>query len=674
MAVRSSEIELHPLVPTIDEKYAAKNPFPWKKWSIVVVSLIGVAWYFTHGRPTETTDHSTSQEIHQAVHKTDAKAPSFTAGTDALTINGAGDPTRNGANATKSQPFKKGTSVSKTPERPLNVPEMMQAVAAARDGLVAQLRLQYGEYFDAMFLNGDGTSRGRTVFASGNDRSTLSWTRFRRKLIMKLLQTTMTDQNVMVPLVWATGGHSATAGHGNFYNESYTAYLGQAAKSVFRAVGIQFVARGYAMGGTAAAPEIALCAKEIFGADIDVLVWDFGMTDGNNIWKQLLYHWRAGLIKTSRPLHLAYHVEGSFMLNRQKAVQDMEDLGLAAMVSSQSVVDAVLAAVPDSFGLTEEQIAQMPSFVRNFKCETQIENGDPYCKTDKFDLSLCPNRKYRTNWHPGWKWHAVMGYLCAFFLFEVLDDALKELAAMTVDDPSSLREQLLSTETAEYARFATAPVPTLFQEVLPPSGIDGFSLETFIKSPNYCHTAKLPAEIRHKGILTESDQTGFFTYDKGISLLVAETTSNFGELMRLVYSDADRFECSRVMTMDYKDYFYVNRSDGWKKLVVPNDSALQEYGSGHPLEGMVVLCFALCPWEKCPKGALHQSTFPDQFQLKINGKAVSELWPLLECAIARHAEGYKWTPNANGRMEVSAQVLQVAPSGSYLRLSSVIVW
>ena len=31
------------------------------------------------------------------------------------------------------------------------------------------------------------------------------------------------------------------------------------------------------MGGTNSFPELALCSQEVFGLDIDVLSWDYGM-------------------------------------------------------------------------------------------------------------------------------------------------------------------------------------------------------------------------------------------------------------------------------------------------------------------------------------------------------------------------------------------------------------
>ena len=39
----------------------------------------------------------------------------------------------------------------------------------------------------------------------------------------------------------------------------------------FEALGIQFLAKNYAMGNYNSAPELALCINEVFGGDIDVL-------------------------------------------------------------------------------------------------------------------------------------------------------------------------------------------------------------------------------------------------------------------------------------------------------------------------------------------------------------------------------------------------------------------
>jgi len=61
------------------------------------------------------------------------------------------------------------------------------------------------------------------------------------------------------------GGHSAAAAHGNYFSESYTAVLERSLRAVFESVGLYFVGRNYAMGGTSSGPEIASCVDAVFG-------------------------------------------------------------------------------------------------------------------------------------------------------------------------------------------------------------------------------------------------------------------------------------------------------------------------------------------------------------------------------------------------------------------------
>lgn len=198
--------------------------------------------------------------------------------------------------------------------------DMLKTVKEARDKQIEKLKVDYGpEYFDAIFLV-NGTSI-RQLLVSANETHGQSLQRFQRKLQMKILSVQMAlqeenkdlegcnctsvdeghgavtslgqrrrledDHNkrqIVLPdlestfakFVWATGGHSAAAGHGNLFNESYTAYMEAAAADVFAAAGIEFIGRNHAMGGMSSAPELALCMESVYGADADVISWDFG--------------------------------------------------------------------------------------------------------------------------------------------------------------------------------------------------------------------------------------------------------------------------------------------------------------------------------------------------------------------------------------------------------------
>jgi len=186
----------------------------------------------------------------------------------------------------------------------LNITDVKRLVKKARDDMIAQFKVDYGEENYAKIFEVDGESRGRTAFVSAHAEDGVSIERFKRKLKMKILtmqnaiqaereslressRRRLTEYEIpSLPdhyerFVWATGGHSAAAGHGNLFNESYTAFMNRAVSDVFGAIGIEFEGKNYAMGGTASAPEIALCSEAVFGTDADVISWDFAMTDAN---------------------------------------------------------------------------------------------------------------------------------------------------------------------------------------------------------------------------------------------------------------------------------------------------------------------------------------------------------------------------------------------------------
>ena len=80
----------------------------------------------------------------------------------------------------------------------------------------------------------------------------------------------------------------------------------QSVRPIFEAMGITFFGKNHAMGNMKSAPESAVCIISIYGPEIDILSWDFGMTDGGrddhlfNIWTQ-----RAGVHPT-RPIMISY--------------------------------------------------------------------------------------------------------------------------------------------------------------------------------------------------------------------------------------------------------------------------------------------------------------------------------------------------------------------------------
>jgi hypothetical protein len=172
-------------------------------------------------------------------------------------------------------------------------------------------------------------------------------------------------------------------------------------QGIFQTCGIDFVARNHAMGGTASAPEIAICSKEVFGTDVDVLLWDAGMTDGRAYWRMLMYFLRAGIMP-KQPAVVGFHLDQGLHGGRPKAMQAAEDTGIPTFRLDHEESRLMNGQIPNTMGLSDDEIAKMPKFVRNFRCTYQIENGDPGCNAEKWNLTICPDRRFKTSWHPGW--------------------------------------------------------------------------------------------------------------------------------------------------------------------------------------------------------------------------------------------------------------------------------
>ncbi len=321
----------------------------------------------------------------------------------------------------------------------LNNTVLLQQVTEAKDRLVSKLKVDYGEYFEPIFV--DSESGKYRPFEPSQE---VSMERLKRKLKIKILSMQMElgnrdsdfhgcdcsqdrDQSIRETEVlkkldteeeavilegmedeptfygkytWATGGHSASAGHGNLYNESYTAYMETDMKDVFGSIGLDFEGRNYAMGGTSSATVISMCWKEIFGTDVDFFSWDYGMTDGKDASKIFHYAYRGALSKT-RPAFMVIHNDGRSSGNRLKPLQSLEENGLPFFHMVAGQLKTMKEAFPDSAGISEDEIKALPEYVRNYRCGTGIEKGDPYCRTEKYTDWGCTPRGKQTSWHPG---------------------------------------------------------------------------------------------------------------------------------------------------------------------------------------------------------------------------------------------------------------------------------
>jgi len=112
-----------------------------------------------------------------------------------------------------------------------------------------------------------------------------------------------------------------------------------------------------------------------------------------------MYFYRAGLSPTN-PAAIGF--TRTDYPERTDILKELEDSGMTTLYMDHKAFSDTLTKIPDTFGLDQTKIDAMPEFVKNFNCDGGIETGDPYCADEKFSLDICPTRKYRTGWHPGW--------------------------------------------------------------------------------------------------------------------------------------------------------------------------------------------------------------------------------------------------------------------------------
>jgi len=561
---------------------------------------------------------------------------------------------------------------------PVSIEDLVTKFENAKTIMLEKLKVDYGaDNFKNMFFDDDGTCRGRSAFISPT-QTNASWDRIKRKMTMKVLEHMRGHE---ASFVWATGGHSAAASHGNFFNQSYTWYMENDVKDVFGALGLGFIGKNYAVGGMSSSPEVGLCQQSIFGLDFDVLSWDYGMTDGNKILFMDHYFHRA-VTSANRPAVVAFSGRDS---GRTNAMAEMEGKGAAVLILDYLKEKELIKSIPETFGMTSEQIDQLPLFVKNLKCNGRIEEGEPFCDADKFDNTMCVNRKFRTSWHPGWRWHAVRGRFMSLLMIELLSDALNDIQGSAVT-PAELLEELKSQDDSDYEKLLNSDLPsTSRQWVL--RNYTGPYLERWrdllFKDARICHTALLPADIRYKGILTESGPIDPLEWENQPVELQSGNISevpNNGTTIRLVAEMSERQYCPIVPNIDHKDYFYIGHGEDWKELVLPNEREMETYlESKQSLQGYISVCFVRCDWGKCADGNIINGLKEDLASMQVNEEPVVDMVNFgleegneaFECHMLLNKDGMKFISNDEGRFVIRALV---KAEKNYMRFSSFVIW
>jgi hypothetical protein len=251
----------------------------------------------------------------------------------------------------------------------------------------------------------------------------------------------------------------------------------------------------------------------------------------------------------------------------------------------------------------------------------------------------------------------------------MMEDTLKVLAAERPDP--ALLDQLRAFEVADRKEFMSRELPmTMLKDLQIPSDVDP---EMFYRGANFCHTARLPAESRHLGILTESSLVGEDSYDKGTEMAIANNNTPEDNSMQLVYDQKERLKCPIPLNKDFKDFFFVADTHGWSQLNLPNKAEVKAYGTSEPLRGVIAVCFAGCNWGKCAAENIKSPGMiaEGMVEMEVNGVKAASLTDFGGCYFLKHIGGHVWKPNSDGRFQIRTKVHK---EKSFVRFSSIVIW
>jgi len=509
--------------------------------------------------------------------------------------------------------------------------------------------------------------------------------------------------------VFANGGHSQAAGHGNMYSESYTAYFEKDIKDIMGAIGIKFEGRNYAMGAMKASPFISICSKEIFGTDVDFLSWNFGMTDK---WHDTssFYAYR-GALSPGRPA-LVY-IDGSGNANLEGRA--FEDEGLAVFKTDIGAVPTVARGtdnkLPDSapggIPLKNEELEKLPPYLRALYCNGNLQ-GKPLCDSRKWSCTMgdiqngkqcdCPSVPKRTSWHMGYKMHSLQGRLLSLPFLEIFMEGLEEIAHSD-KDTQALREELQIAEDQEFEAFKARPVFDAVSFSRYSSIYNDTELfQTFFKGDSVCRTSLVPSQTRYLGISTNSDKVGgpapgweetydvgiplhinkggVYTYDEGHEAIpgIVQQTSKIG--LRRDNPEWRKY-CTQATVVDYKDWLYGPLKDGKTMLIFPNEKERAYYGyDPSKFKGYL----GLVPTLFGEKGRdIPMAKFETNVRVTVNGKKVGKFRPVNSMVILEDESGsLKWEPNENNEylieFEPFGEIDGIPAADKHLRLYGAVVY
>ncbi|KAL7579687.1 hypothetical protein ACA910_021834 [Epithemia clementina (nom. ined.)] len=268
------------------------------------------------------------------------------------------------------------------------------------------------------FLDGVEPPQGK---GGGGSMPTQSFHGLQRRV----LHAVMTEDRFTV----AMAGHSAAAGHGNHFQQTYTLQIQRILEPIFARLGVIMSARNFGMGGLGTLHN-TIASGDIYGQDVDILLWDSGMTEKEKEARGIMAI--QGLVGMDRAPFLWFERERDQILTtiHNRTGADVAVYGDPAVLKLPVQSAEELEKLPWAL-----QYLDCPSVMKEY-CGTLRYNGTCWRDRSNFqwqgmDLSYTPTIEQlpvpggRAGWHPGNREHQIVARLFTFTILWALRDGLK---------------------------------------------------------------------------------------------------------------------------------------------------------------------------------------------------------------------------------------------------------
>jgi hypothetical protein len=359
--------------------------------------------------------------------------------------------------------------------------------------------------------------------------------------------------------------------------------------------------------------------ESLYGPDIDVLSWDFRIDDGDQTFRSALWAARSVAHPT---FPLLFVFDSSGLERWQKTVaqgQGIAFLDLTALVH-------VRLRFPDS--LATANPAQLPAALQYYLCGESIE-GNIACDDERqhFMCDMNGQHKFRakqtcgdqrnnqTSWVPGWKEHLLRGRLLAFFLIDLLQEALIELDNLLHEHahlPSTMRWKLVAEKLQEHDNH------------------DKFLLDN----------------------RKSSDTEVFGRYADAVSGISSQLLTRragctlVGESIQQGRMDNPRSQDKASCDPMSRASLLVHNGDDWIDIQLPSPPSQQE-----PSVGLAIACFRTCTSGDCStamEGLDSIKIANGNIQIDIDGQPVTRSREMDGCHILEGSNGERWPIRSDG--------------------------